>query len=124
LLPLDSFFFSIWNASVCLIRRNLKLIVLQEEPLNRRRAIRQIVPDHVWNLKVCCHSFLFLDFAMYQRSDILQTSFSWKYFNFDWIFMQPLFSINSTDMILPDQGCHILPCFARFAGNIARTRRQ
>jgi len=27
---------------------------LQEEPLNRRRTIRQIVPDQVGNLKVRC----------------------------------------------------------------------
>ena len=41
LLPLDdSLLFSSWH--VCFIRRNLDLIVLQEEPLNRRRAIRQI----------------------------------------------------------------------------------
>ena len=52
LLPLDSFLFSSWH--VCLIRRNLDLIDLQEEPLNRRRTIRQIVPDQVGNLKVRC----------------------------------------------------------------------
>jgi hypothetical protein len=42
-------------------------------------------------------------------------------FDFVWIFMQPLFSIYSTGIILPDQDCHILPCFALFAGNTAWT---
>jgi hypothetical protein len=45
-------------------------------------------------------------------------------FDFVWIFMQPWFAIYSTGMISPDQGSHILPCFARFAGKTGWTMRQ